>query len=259
MAKILQTAERHSDNEASENVIFQRLSFAYECAKPFISGKVIEIGSGEGYGLKRLAPLTESYTAIDKYKTPIEEEYINNKLVEFFHMEVPPLQDIPSNYFDKAISFQVIEHIEDDMLFLAEIQRVLKPGGQLILTTPNIKMSLTRNPWHVREYTLNELTTLLQKYFSNVEMKGIAGNKKVMDYYYENKKGVEKFTRFDIFNLQYRLPRKMLQIPYDILNRINRRMIMKKNNILVNSVSHDDYFLKDADDTVFDFFCIATK
>jgi hypothetical protein len=90
-------------------------------------------------------------------------------------------------------------------------------------------------------------------------MKGIAGNKKVMDYYYENKKGVEKFTRFDIFNLQYRLPRKMLQIPYDILNRINRRMIMKKNNILVNSVSHDDYFLKDADDTVFDFFCIATK
>ncbi len=259
MAKILQTAERHTDNEASENVIYQRLSFAYECAKPFVGGKLIEIGSGEGYGLKRLAPKTETYTAIDKYKTPIEDEYINNKLVEFFHMEVPPLQDIPSNYYDKAISFQVIEHIEDDLLFLAEIQRVLKPGGQLILTTPNIKMSLTRNPWHVREYTLEELKTLLEKYFSKVEMKGITGNKKVMDYYYENKKGVEKFTRFDIFNLQYRLPRQVLQVPYDILNRINRRMIMGKNNNLVNSVSHEDYFLKDADDTVFDFFCIATK
>ncbi|MFN7012758.1 MAG: class I SAM-dependent methyltransferase, partial [Bacteroidia bacterium] len=163
------------------------------------------------------------------------------------------------HHFDKAISFQVIEHIEDDLLFLAEIQRVLKPGGQLILTTPNIKMSLTRNPWHVREYTLEELKTLLEKYFSKVEMKGITGNQKVMDYYYENKKGVEKFTRFDIFNLQYRLPRQVLQIPYDILNRINRRIIMNKNNKLVNSVTHEDYFLKEADDTVFDFFCIATK
>lgn len=257
--KILQTAERHTDNEASENVIYQRLSFAYECAKPLINGKVIEIGSGEGYGLKRLAPKAENYTAIDKYKTPIESEFINNKLVEFFHMEVPPLLNIPSNHFDKAITFQVIEHIEDDHLFLSEIQRVLKPGGQLILTTPNIKMSLTRNPWHVREYTLQELRTLLEKYFTKVEMKGITGNKKVMDYYYENKKGVEKFTRFDIFNLQYRLPRKVLQIPYDILNRINRKIIMGKNKTLVSSVTHEDYYLKDADDSVFDFFCIATK
>lgn len=44
-----------------------------------------------------------------------------------------------------------------------------------------------------------------------------------MDYYAENRRGVERITRFDILDLQHRLPRWMLQIPYDILNRMNRQ------------------------------------
>ena len=142
---------------------------------------------------------------------------------------------------------------------IKEMARVLKKNGLLILTTPNIKMSLTRNPWHVREYTVQELHELICKYFSENDMQGVYGNEKVMDYYIENRKSVRKFTRFDIFNLQYKLPRAVLQIPYDLLNRINRRMLLKGNNKLVNDIKVTDYHTAKANNMCFDLLAIARK
>ena len=54
---ILQTAERSSHLDPSENVIYQRHLVAYKEAAKMISGTVLEIGSGEGYGIMELAPI----------------------------------------------------------------------------------------------------------------------------------------------------------------------------------------------------------
>lgn len=254
----LQTAERVSSHESSDNVIFQRHLVAYNEAAKVVKGNVLEIGCGEGYGIEWLAPKAEKYTAIDKFPTDISLYAKGMQHVSFQQMSIPPIQ-FDSDSFDAIVTFQVIEHIEDDEGMVKEMQRVLKPGGILVLTTPNIKMSLTRNPWHVREYTVAQLRDLLKKYFSKVEMNGVYGNKKVMKYYEENKKSVQKFTRFDIFNLQYRLPRQLLQIPYDLLNRINRRLLLKGNNQLVNDIQLEDYHTAPADDTCFDLLALAWK
>ena len=66
---ILQTAERSSRLDSSENVIYQRHLIAYKEASKLISGTVLEIGSGEGYGIIELASKTNHYIAIDKYNT----------------------------------------------------------------------------------------------------------------------------------------------------------------------------------------------
>ena len=120
-------------------------------------------------------------------------------------------------------------------------------------------MSLTRNPWHVREYTPEQLRRLLATRFSEVETLGVFGNKKVMDYYEENRRSVERFTRFDILDLQHRLPRWMLQLPYDILNRMNRRKLLEKNTGLTTSIRMDDYAVEPVGDKCFDLFYVATK
>ena len=84
--------------------------------------------------------------------------------------------------FDFVISFQVIEHIKNDKLFVKEIFRVLKDGGKFIVTTPNIEMTLTRNPWHIREYTITELENLLLQDFQSVKKSGVFGNDKIKKY-----------------------------------------------------------------------------
>ena len=72
-------------------------------------------------------------------------------------MNIPPLGTLSENTYDCIVSFQVIEHIQNDVLYLKELHRVLKPGGIALLTTPNRKLSLSRNPWHIREYLAAEL------------------------------------------------------------------------------------------------------
>lgn len=258
--KILQTAERVSHQDHSDNYVFQRSLLAYLEAAKRIRGSVLEIGTGSGYGVDIIAPHTDQFVTIDKFKT---EGVINvnhtKSQVEYLQMMVPPLEGIVSGSFDFVITFQVIEHIDKDGFFLEEIERVLKPGGKLIVTTPNKKMSITRNPWHVREYTVVELEQLLLKYFIEVEKLGVFGNQAIMDYYEKNRKAVKKITRFDIFNLQHRLPRQLLQIPYDILNRLNRKKLLQNNKQLVTGITHKDYTIQPANDACFDLFFIATK
>ena len=123
--------------------------------------------------------------------------------IVFHKMEIPPLLNIESDSVDFVVTFQVIEHIQDDNFFLEEIHRVLKPGGILLLTTPNKLMSLSRNPWHIREYTPIEMKKVLCNYFPDVDVQGVFGNDLVMNYYEKNKKSVKKITRFDIFNFQF--------------------------------------------------------
>ena len=129
----------------------------------------------------------------------------------------------------------------------------------MILTTPNSMMSLTRNPWHTREYTPEQMGEVLKSSFDNYELKGVFGNDKVMDYYNKNKESVRKITRFDILNFQYWLPRWLLQIPYDILNRFNRHSLQDNNEGIVNSIVYTDYSISTSNTECLDHFCIATK
>ena len=256
---ILQTAERSSHLDPSENVIYQRHLIAYKEAAKLVSGTVLEVGSGEGYGIMELAPKADHYIAVDKYHTEISDELKKENNITFIQAEVPPLQGIEDNSVDFVVTLQVIEHIKDDEMFLQEIHRVLKPGGKVILTTPNSMMSLTRNPWHTREYTPAQMGKVLKSSFDNYELKGVFGNEKVMGYYNEYKESVRKITRFDILNLQHWLPRWLLQIPYDILNRFNRHSLQDNNERIVNSITYTDYTISASNAKCLDHFCIATK
>ncbi|MFI3277571.1 MAG: class I SAM-dependent methyltransferase [Rikenellaceae bacterium] len=255
MVKIT-TAERVSRDE-SDNFVFQRSLLAYHYASQRVHGRVLEIGTGAGYGVEIIAPRCESFTTIDKFASEVAVDRFPN--VEFKQCCVPPLP-FDDESFDCVISFQVIEHIKRDKLFVEEVYRVLKRGGLFIVSTPNIEMSLTRNPWHVREYTAAEFTELLKPAFDeNIEALGVVGNEKVMEYYEHNRRGVESITRWDIFDLQHRLPRQLLQLPYDILNRLNRRKLMSGNRELTCSITMDDYFVEDVKANSFDLLYIAKK
>lgn len=252
------TTEIASDKIPSDNPVHQRLLKAYLEAAPMVTGDLLDLGCGEGRGAEVLMQHADSYLGLDKI-----EEVIVNLREKFpkgqFESGVFPPIKIPDNSFDTIVSFQVIEHIKKDNLFLSEIARILKPGGKAIISTPNIKMTLSRNPWHIREYTADELTELTAKYFSKVDMKGIAGNEKVMEYHDRNRASVQKIMKYDILNLQYKLPAAMLRVPYDILNRRNRNKLQQQADDLVLSITQEDYFLNEKSEQNLDLFCILHK
>lgn len=255
MAK-LATAERVS-LEKSDNFVFQRSLLAYRHASEIVEGDILEVGTGMGYGVEMMAPKATRYISVDK-QLPSELLQLDN--VEYYDMTVPPI-GFENSSFDAVVSFQVIEHIERDIDFVREVSRVLRAGGKFVVSTPNAPMSLTRNPWHIREYNADELRNLLECNFSKVEAYGVVGNEKIMEYYRKNRQSVRKITRFDILDLQHRLPRVMLQIPYDILNRLNRRSLHKKNTSLTESIAMSDYSIVpyEAGMECFDLFFVATK
>ncbi|MBQ5924589.1 MAG: class I SAM-dependent methyltransferase [Alistipes sp.] len=250
----IKTAERVS-REASDNYVFQRSRLAYVEASRMVSGRVLEIGTGTGYGAEIVAPSAERFTTIDKTRS--EELGMLPANVEFVEAKVPPLP-FADNTFDYVVSFQVIEHIPNDRAFVAEVLRVLRHGGKFIVSTPNRPMSLTRNPWHVREYTAEQFASLLSS-FSSVERRGVEGNERVWEYYEKNRESVHRIMRFDVLRMQWWLPRWILQIPYDIMNRLNRRRLHSANKSLTEGIAMEDYSVVDVHDKCFDLFYIATK
>ncbi len=256
--KVPQTAERVSQRDASDNYVFQRSLLAYVYAAERVGGRVLEIGTGSGYGVEIIAPHAESFVTIDKH-SPAQELIEAHSNVEFRQMSVPPLSGIADESLDCVISFQVIEHIKRDGEFVREVHRVLKKGGMFIVSTPNRPMSLTRNPWHIREYSQEEFGALLGAEFESVEALGVEGNEKVWEYYEQNRKGVERITRFDLLDLQHRLPRWLLQIPYDLLNRLNRRRLLRNNTDLTTGITLSDYSVVPVHERCFDLLYVAKK
>jgi SAM-dependent methyltransferase len=258
MSKVF-TTEITSEEIPSDNPIHQRLLKAYVVAEDHIRGDVLEVGCGEGRGIDRILPKAKSYSAIDKIGEVIGQLKIKYPNGRFHSGNIPPLSPFADNSFDVVVTFQVIEHIKDDVNFLKEIYRVLKPGGVAMITTPNRPMSLSRNPWHIREYTGKELGDLTKKIFSRVEVKGITGNGKVMEYYERNKKSVDKIMKWDVLKMQWWLPAPILRVPYEMLNRRNRDKLKDSADELVLSIRHEDYLVSGTAEGSLDLLVFAYK
>jgi SAM-dependent methyltransferase len=81
---------------------------------------------------------------------------------------------IADESFDIVLAIETLEHVEDDALFVAQAARVLRPGGSLLVTTPNGDYIRNRgedfNPDHLRHYTRGQLATLLTRSFPSASV-----------------------------------------------------------------------------------------
>ena len=95
--------------------------------------------------------------------------------------------------------------------------------------------------------------------FSQIDMKGIAGNEKVEQYMQQNKRNVDRIMRYDIFNLQWNLPAFMLQVPYEYLNKRNRKKMLDQKGSLSAMIEVEDYFLTDDMSRSWDLYAVLKK
>ena len=71
------------------------------------------------------------------------------------------LDDVPESFFDRVACTEVIEHVSDPEGLLREIVRVLKPGGEVVLTTPIRMTDQPADPNHVHEWFAREFAALV--------------------------------------------------------------------------------------------------
>lgn len=257
----MSTHERAHHDEAN-NVTYQRCQFAYEFAQTFIQGKkVLDVGCGNAYGTALMAKHASEILGLDYDNETVESNkatYKDIKNLSFRQAAIPPIPFDDSS-FDVITAFQFIEHIEKRNEFLKECLRVLKPGGSLLVTTPNAKKSLARNPFHVHEYTFSEMDEELKSLGASFELKGLNGNESVNTYYAENGKFVRMILKWDIFKLHQRLPAGLLTKPYNLITNLMRNRL-KESVSQTSGISTKDFFLQKNDlDQCWDIYLLAKK
>lgn len=163
------TGERFMPEVAGQ-IAFEHLH-RYHFAAKFCAGKqVLDVACGEGYGSQILSGVASGVTGIDISADAVahaEGRYGSERL-RFIEASAAllPLED---DSMDVVVSFETIEHHDQHEEMLAEIRRVLRPGGVMILSSPNKQYYSIEpgysNPYHVKELFRHELVALVGRHF----------------------------------------------------------------------------------------------
>jgi len=183
------TGERVVEGGTPERIWLDHVA-RYEFANEFAKGKcVLDIACGTGYGSIVLC----RSGAKEVIGVDISDEAINFARAEYrmngLEYRVGDVLDInfPQNYFDVITCFETIEHVRSQEKAFAELHRVLKPEGLLIISSPNRKLTSPgrsindhpANPFHTTEYSTSEFISVLKKYFEILEVYGQRGRSKL--------------------------------------------------------------------------------
>lgn len=103
--------------------------------------RVLDVGAGEGYLCKLLKERGYEVEACD-----YQEDLFKVPGIPFHKADLNRSIPLPDGRFDCIVSIEVLEHLENHVQFMREVMRVLRPGGTVILTTPNVLSLPSR--WH---------------------------------------------------------------------------------------------------------------
>jgi SAM-dependent methyltransferase len=169
------TGERLIPGQVDVDLLNEHMA-RYAFAARLARGKrVLDAGCGAGYGSAELAPAALSVIGIDVAPEAVELARSNYQQPNL-EFELGSCTALPhgEGAFDLVVAFEVIEHLENWREFLLEVRRVLAPGGQFVVSTPN-KQYYTEsrgaqgaNPFHVHEFDFTEFGDELRAIFPHV-------------------------------------------------------------------------------------------
>jgi SAM-dependent methyltransferase len=100
----------------------------------------------------------------------IEECYRRRSNIKSVLYDDMTHSSLPDCSFDCVVSVEVLEHVDEDALFVWNVSRILKANGVFLMTTPNGDAVKNTNPDHKRHYTQEQLRSLLSQYFGSVHI-----------------------------------------------------------------------------------------
>jgi 2-polyprenyl-3-methyl-5-hydroxy-6-metoxy-1,4-benzoquinol methylase len=133
----------------------------YKWASKWVANRaVLDVACGTGYGVQVLRVAGASPV----YSIDISRDALHFGMRRYGMAAIcSDAQALPmgTGICDAVVSLETIEHLGDPISFAQEVRRVLRPAGELLLSTPNSRRTLGTNPYHLREMDLRELRSLL--------------------------------------------------------------------------------------------------
>jgi ubiquinone/menaquinone biosynthesis C-methylase UbiE len=150
----------------------------YLFAREFAEAKnILDVACGEGYGSAMLAEKAKKVWGVDISPETIKHSQ-NRYKSDNLEFLVGDCADIPlsDSMVNLVVSFETLEHIDQQREMLSEVKRVMQPNGIFIVSTPDkynysIKTDYN-NPFHKKELFKSEFIELLHEFFKNVTILG---------------------------------------------------------------------------------------
>lgn len=252
------TAERTSRLKVNNNYFYQHQK-VYSFALKLIKNKnILDIGSGGGYGTYRLSLNSKEAYGLDRDYSAIcrSKSQYRRRNLHFIHSSIESYKT--KKTFDYITCFQFIEHIKDQASVIVKMKKLLTTHGALIISTPNAStQSFNENPYHHKELTLQEFTSLLLKDFKKVELYGLFGDKKIKKIDINRKKAVKNLFKLDPFSWRRFIPRSTRKVMFDLASFFMIRLIIAKKK--GTTFSEKNFTIKKATNRSMDFIAVCRK
>lgn len=169
------TGERYVPGQGGAQISYEHLH-RYHFASRWAAGKdVLDAATGTGYGAAMLGKTARRVWGVDIDAASVKHARRSCMApnLEFLLADATCLP-VRTRAVDVVVAFEVLEHVERQEALVAELARVVRPDGVVLISTPN-KRSYSEarryhNPFHVRELYREELLSLLGAHFSSIRL-----------------------------------------------------------------------------------------
>jgi SAM-dependent methyltransferase len=186
-------------SEEDRQLHLSRYQFARELFDP--QWQCLDAACGSGYGSSFLAERVRSVDGVDVDSGAIEfakATYQKSNLI-YHCADLQATLPFADGTFDAISSFETLEHVSNQTKMISEFRRVLKPGGVLVISTPDRKVSEQiglDNKFHVAELSKKEFIELLSRSFSVDQLFGHCDGKPVETHWRALHRFLKIGTRF---------------------------------------------------------------
>jgi len=248
------TGERLPGESDDFAVDRERHLAAYRFARTHAAGRrVLDAGCGEGYGAALLAEVAAGVVAVDRPEA-VQVAAARHRMpgLAFRAFDLARLEALGER-FDLAVSFQVIEHLPDPAGFLAAL---VACSDAQVVTTPNRLMSVSENPYHLREWTAPELLALAAPIVPDARLLGVHGSAGVLAWERARGEQVRRLLAWDPLGLRRLLPATVVQRAFPRLARLVRRRLTGA----ASAIGPDDFTIgADRLDTALDLVLVGGR
>jgi SAM-dependent methyltransferase len=206
-------------------------------------GVIVDIGCGVGDETATLAGADRYVVGVDYSAPTVVDAARAHRDVRFAGMDGARL-GLRGGSVDAVVSSHIIEHFTNPVLHVAELARVLRPDGRAFVITPNAPADF-ENPFHVYLFEANQLTSMLDLFFEDVQCLGLEGDDVLQADFAARRASGDRILKLDVLKLRRRIPRRAYVWTYERALPVVYRMLGNERSGVGSGIDASHLFVTD--------------